>query len=141
MEDVGNREVVAKRRHDQGKGREKDGSEDYDAGAAGSLGESLGLGIVGREERKQTCAKAIYAQRQGEEQGKVAYQCHEGEPQVIFSESQGEGNRQQLRTIVSGGHVNDSDSTVPYAGRDEEWRKRFRGGTGGRGSAARRVEG
>ena len=93
MVDISDGEVVAEGRDDENHGCKKHGREHHDTGTAGGLAETVPVRIVFEYEREEPDSERIDAQRQGEEQGETADLCHVEEPQVIFSESGGGGNR------------------------------------------------
>ena len=84
MEDIGDGEVIAEGGDDQRDSREQDCSKGDDAGPARGFTETLGVRVVLRNKGEQSSAKAIDYQRQGEEQGKIPDECHEGDPQKYF---------------------------------------------------------
>ena len=109
MKDVGDGEVVAKGGDDKRNGSEEHGPENHDAGSAGCFREALRVGFVRRQQRQQACAKTIDAQRKGEQQGKVASECHVEESPDYFFRNYGGRQPLEKTSVVSGGHGSPGD--------------------------------
>ena len=73
-------------------------AKNHHAGAASGFAETLPHRVAWKEQGDQAGPERIDAQRQCEEQGKTTNLRHVGEPQRIFSETHGSGNRNQART-------------------------------------------
>ncbi len=97
VKDVGDGEIVAEGGDDEGDGGEEHGSEYNHAGAASGFAQAFPVGLALKEEGDKANSERIDAQRQCEEQGKTTNLRHVGEPQCIFSETEGTGNHKPKR--------------------------------------------
>ena len=84
VEDVGDGEVVAEGGDDEREGGKENGPEEHYTCPARSFTDTIPLRIILVEESEQASAKAVDAQREGEQQGKTTNLRHVGRTPKYF---------------------------------------------------------
>ena len=105
MEDVSNGEIVSEGGYDEGDRGENDESKNYNAGTASCFSDSLPDRFARKKKGEQACSKRVDAQRQCEEQGKAADECHVGRTPTYFFRKLRERQPEGKGKSVPEGHL------------------------------------